>query len=120
MLDLRRREHGFQVKPLQALGHQMPCLLVEGDGAAHGYHPHGLFACRETPVEGRFRKPRSQGMVGQFRRRCSRRLQRLQRTAVKDGAPRLTPLSIDHRTDLRMREHVAPISHWPSLALRLL
>src|SRR6266404_1374587 len=97
----------------------MPCLLVEGDGIAHGYHPHGLIACRETPVEGRFRKPSSQGMVCQYRRRCSSRLQRFQRTAMKDGAPRLTCLSVDHRTYLRMREHVAPISHAPSLALRL-
>src|SRR5205085_6827964 len=113
-------EHGCQVWPLQALGQQMPCLLVEGDGAADGYHPHGLFACRETPAEGRFRKSRSQGMIGQFRRRCRHRLQRFQRTAVKDGPPGLTRLSIDHRTDLRVRENVAPISHWPSLALRLL
>src|SRR5579884_665844 len=59
-------------------------------------------------------------MVCQYSSRCSRRLQHFQRTAVKDGAPRLTCLTIDHCTDLRVRKDVAPISHWPTLALRLM
>src|SRR5579875_3336725 len=59
-------------------------------------------------------------MVCQYSSRCSRRLQHFQRTAVKDGAPRLTCLAIDHRTDLRVREHVAPGSSAPALALRLM
>src|SRR6266568_5986689 len=100
----------------------MLCLLVEGDGIAHGYQPHGLIACGETPAEGWFRKPRSQGMVCQYRCRCPRRLQHFHGTAMKDGAPRLTGFSVDHRTDLGVCEHVAPISHAPSpssFALRL-
>ena len=58
-------------------------------------------------------------MVGQDRGRCRRRLQHLHSTAMKDGAPRLTRFSVDHRTDLRVREYVAPSSHAPALALRL-
>ena len=120
MLDLRRRKHGQEAEPMHSLSHKMLCLLVEGEGIAHGYQPHGLIACGDTPVEGWFCKSRSQGMVGQLRRRCCRRLQRLQRTAMKDGAPRFTRLSVDDRTDLLMGEYVAPSSHGPSLALRLI
>src|SRR5579864_3099677 len=90
-------------------------LLVEGDGIVHGCHPHRLITCRKVPVESWFCKPRSQGMVCQFRRRCSRRFQRLQRTAMKDGPPRLTCLSVDHCTDLCMFEHVTPVGHAPSV-----
>src|SRR6266699_1454075 len=120
MLDLRRGKRGQEAESMQLRGQQVPCLFVEGDGIAHGYHPHRLIACCQTEAEDRFRKPRSQGVVCQDRRRCSRRLQHLHRTAVKDGPPRLTCLGVDHCTDLRMCEHVAPISHAPSLALRLL
>src|SRR5438270_1208841 len=59
-------------------------------------------------------------MVGQIRRRHCRRLQCLQSAAMKDGAPRFTRLSVDHRTDLLMGEYVAPSSHGPCLALRLM
>src|SRR5579875_3473672 len=97
----------------------MPCLLVEGDGIAYGYHPHRFITCGETEAKGWFRKPGGQGMVGQYRCRRCRRLQYLHGTAMKDGAPRLTRLSVDDRTDLRVCEHVAPISHAPALALRL-
>jgi hypothetical protein len=68
---------------MHSLGQQMPCLLVEGDGIAHRYYPHRLIACCQTPTEGWFRQPGGQGMVCQDRRRCSR-LQRFQRTTVKD------------------------------------
>src|SRR6266566_5227735 len=98
----------------------MLCLLIEGEGIAHGKHPHGLIACGDTPVEGWFCKSRSQGMIGQLRRRRRRRLQRLQRTAMKDGAPRFTRLSVDDRTNLRMSEHVAPSGHVSYLSLRLM
>ena len=46
-----------------------------GEGITHGKHPHRRIACYQTPVEGGFRKPRRQGMVGQFRCRCRRCLQ---------------------------------------------
>src|SRR6266849_6021349 len=62
-------------------------------------------------------------MVGQFRRRRSRRLQRLQRTAMKDVPPRFTRLSVDYPTNLLMSEHVAPSGHVScpsSLSLRLM
>src|SRR5437763_15053333 len=39
---------------------------------------------------------------------------------MKDAPPRFTRLSVDHRTDLLMGEDVAPSSHGPSLALRLI
>src|SRR5579884_1707542 len=95
-------------------------LLVEGEGITHSKHPHRLIACYQTPVEGWSRKPRRQGLVGQFRRRRHRRLQCLQRTAMEDGAPRFTRLRVDDRTDLLMGEYVAPSSHGPSLTLRLI
>src|SRR6266704_3073826 len=67
MLDLRRGKRGFQAERWHRLGQQVPCLFVEGDGIAHGYQPQGLIARGETPAEGWFRKPRSQGMVCQYR-----------------------------------------------------
>src|SRR5690348_13341864 len=98
----------------------MPRLLVAGDGIAHGYQPHRLIACGDTPVEGWFCKSLSQGMVGQFRRRRRRRLQRLQRTSMKNVPPRFTRLSVDDRTNLLMSEHVAPSSHVSCLSLGLM
>src|SRR5581483_2494029 len=97
----------------------MLCLFIEGDGIAHGYHPYRLIACRQTPAESWFHKPRSQSMERQDRGRGLRRLQHVHGTAMKDGAPRLTRFSVDHRTDLRVCEQVAPISYVLSLALRL-
>ena len=39
---------------------------------------------------------------------------------MKDAPPRFTRLSVDDRTDLLMGEYVAPSSHGPCLALRLM
>src|SRR5216110_1585058 len=114
MLDLRSRESGNHVLIMQVLVHQMPCLFVEGDGIAYGCHLHRLIARCETPVEGRFHQPRSQGMLCQFRRWRFLCLQHMQRTAVKDGPPRLTSLSVDHGTDLRMHGHVMSVDQAPS------
>src|SRR5579863_2695558 len=53
-------------------------------------------------------------MICEYRCRDSCCLQGLQGPAVKDGPPRFTRFSVDHRTDLRMGEHVAPIGYTPS------